>query len=82
MSLAIGLGIGASAVVGKYLGRSDYEKAKEASTVINYISLLLATIVVAICWFFMDSIFNLMGARESLNAPQSGSTWTSGFQAA
>ena len=66
MSLAIGLGIGASAVVGKYLGRSDYEKAKEASTVINYISLLLATIVVAICWFFMDSIFNLMRARESL----------------
>ena len=66
MSLAIGLGIGASAVVGKYLGRSDYDKAKEASTVINYISLLLATIVVAICWFFMDSIFNLMGARESL----------------
>jgi|MEHZ01.6.fsa_nt_MEHZ011606839.1_1 putative MATE family efflux protein len=66
MSLAIGLGIGASAVVGKYLGRSEYEKAKEASTVINYISLLLATIVVAICWFFMDSIFNLMGARASL----------------
>jgi putative MATE family efflux protein len=66
MSLAIGLGIGASAVVGKYLGRSEYEKAKEASTVINYISLLLAAIVVAVCWFFMDSIFHLMGARESL----------------
>ena len=66
MSLAIGLGIGASAVVGKYLGRSEYEKAKEASTVINYISLLLAGIVVAVCWFFMDSIFHLMGARESL----------------
>ena len=66
MSLAIGLGIGASAVVGKYLGRSEYEKAKEASTVINYISLLLATIVVVVCWFFMDSIFHLMGARESL----------------
>ena len=66
MSLAIGLGIGASAVVGKYLGRSEYDKAKEASTVINYISLLLATIFIAVCWFFMDSIFNLMGARESL----------------
>jgi putative MATE family efflux protein len=66
MSLAIGLGIGASAVVGKYLGRSEYEKAKEASTVINYISLVLAAIVVAVCWFFMDSIFHLMGARESL----------------
>jgi len=66
MSLAIGLGIGASAVVGKYLGRSEYEKAKEASTVINYISLILAVIVVAICWYFMDSIFHLMGASESL----------------
>ncbi len=66
MSLAIGLGIGASAVVGKYLGRSEYEKAKEASTVINYISLLLAVIVVSICWFFMDRIFHLMGASESL----------------
>lgn len=66
MSLAIGLGIGASAVVGKYLGRSEYEKAKEASTVINYISLLLAAVVVAICWFFMNEIFRLMGASDSL----------------
>ncbi len=66
MSLAIGLGIGASAVVGKYLGRSEYEKAKEASTVINYISLLLATAIVFICWFFMDDIFRLMGASERL----------------
>lgn len=66
MSLAIGLGIGASAVVGKYLGRSEYEKAKEASTVINYISLLLAAAIVAICWFFMNQIFQLMGASESL----------------
>lgn len=66
LSLAIGLGIGASAVVGKYLGRSDYEKAKQASTVINYISLILATSIVMICWFFMDEIFHLMGASESL----------------
>ena len=41
MSLAIGLGIGASAVVGKYLGGSEYDKAKEAATVINYISFSL-----------------------------------------
>ena len=38
MSLAIGLGIGASAVVGKFLGASQHEKAKEADTLINYIS--------------------------------------------
>ncbi|MDG1025100.1 MAG: MATE family efflux transporter [Gammaproteobacteria bacterium] len=66
MSLAIGLGIGASAVVGKYLGRSDYERAKEASTVINYISLMLAAIVVGLCWFFMEQIFSVMGASKSL----------------
>lgn len=66
MSLAIGLGIGASAVVGKYLGRSEYDKAKEASTVINYISLLLAAVIVSVCWLLMDDIFRLMGAREAL----------------
>jgi Na+-driven multidrug efflux pump len=29
MSLAIGLGIGTSAVIAKYLGKSDFDKAKE-----------------------------------------------------
>lgn len=66
MSLAIGLGIGASAVVAKCIGRSEFEKAKEAATVINYISFLLASTVVLICWLFMDNIFRLMGASEEL----------------
>ena len=66
MSLAIGLGIGASAVVAKAVGRSEFERAKEAATVINYISFCLATVVVSLCWFFMDEIFRLMGAREDL----------------
>jgi len=66
MSLAIGLGIGASAVVAKAVGRSEFERAKEAATVINYISFCLATAVVSLCWFFMDDIFRLMGAREDL----------------
>lgn len=66
MSLAIGLGIGASAVVGKCLGRSELERAKEAATVINYVSFALAVIVVAICWIFMEPIFHLMGASEEL----------------
>lgn len=69
MSLAIGLGIGASAVVAKYLGRSEFEKAKQASTVINYISLCLAILVVALCWLLMDQIFGLMGASEELMIP-------------
>ena len=69
MSLAIGLGIGASAVVGKCLGRSDFEKAKQASTVINYNTLLLACLLVFLCWLFMDDIFNLMGASDQMMIP-------------
>ena len=56
MSLAIGLGIGASAVVGKFLGASQHEKAKEAPTVINYISFSLACITDIICWRFIHCI--------------------------
>jgi len=66
MSLAIGLGIGASAVVGKYVGRADMERTKQSATVINYLSFLLATIVVAICWWSMDFIFTWMGASAEL----------------
>lgn len=66
MSLAIGLGIGASAVIAKALGGSEFEKAKQAATVINYISFLLAVIIVGICWYFMDEIFSLMGASDQL----------------
>ncbi|MEQ8955121.1 MAG: MATE family efflux transporter, partial [Gammaproteobacteria bacterium] len=50
MSLAIGLGIGASAVVAKNIGRNEMDRAKESATVINYVSFLLAVITVAIAW--------------------------------
>ena len=66
LSMAIGLGIGTSAVVGKYLGRGDVERAREAATVINYISLALASLLVALCWLFLDDIFGLLGASPEL----------------
>ncbi|MCP5346464.1 MAG: MATE family efflux transporter [Pseudomonadales bacterium] len=66
MSLAIGLGIGTSAVVAKYLGRSDFVKAKEASTVTNYLAILCASVTVLICWLFLDSIFRGIGASEEI----------------
>ncbi len=66
LSLAIGLGIGTSAVVAKYLGCSEHEKAKQASTVTNYTSMLLALLLSLIGYIFMDQIFLLMGAREAL----------------
>ncbi len=69
MSLAIGMGIGASAIVAKALGSSQFDKAKQAATVINYISFALACLVVAVCWFFMEELFTLMGASEQLLVP-------------
>ena len=66
LSLAIGLGIGTSAVVAKYLGSCEHEKAKQASTVTNYTSILLALVLSLIAWMFMDDIFLLMGADEDL----------------
>lgn len=66
MSLAIGLGIGTSAVIAKYLGKSDFEKAKEASTVTSYLAILCASIIVIIFWVFLDRIFILIGASAEM----------------
>jgi putative MATE family efflux protein len=68
MSLAIGLGIGASAVVAKYIGREDLVRAKESSTVINYVALAFAAVLIAGCWFFMEPLFTVMGADATLIA--------------
>jgi len=65
LSLAIGLGIGTSAVVAKYMGCYDDEKAKQAATVTNYISVLLALVLSLLGYLFMDQIFTLMGANAS-----------------
>lgn len=80
MSLAIGLGIGASAVVGKFLGGSQLERAKEAATVINYLSFALAAITVAFIWVLKDRIFLAMGASPDLLTPinQYMSVWLPG----
>ncbi len=66
MSLAIGLGIGASAVVGRCLGSAQHEKAREAATVINYISLTLGIVTALLLYVFMDRIFLAMGASAVL----------------
>ncbi|HBW83093.1 MAG TPA: MATE family efflux transporter [Gammaproteobacteria bacterium] len=65
-SLAIGLGIGAAAVVGKCLGSSKIDEAKQAATVINYISFGLAAMLATCLWWFMEPIFSLMGAEQAL----------------
>lgn len=69
MSLAIGLGIGASAVVGRCLGGSQLERAREAATVINYLSFMLAIVTVLLIGIFKNRIFLAMGASSTLLEP-------------
>ena len=69
ISLAIGLGIGTSAVVAKHLGRGDLEQASIASTVTNYVALLLALSLALVICLFMNSLFQLMGASAQMLVP-------------
>lgn len=66
ISLNIGLGIGTSAVIGKFLGSGDDSKAKMIATG----SLMLVTILVGILsvvgYFSIDFVFSLLGASEIL----------------
>jgi len=69
MSLAIGLSIGTSAVVAKYIGRGETEKAKQASTVTNYVAMVLAAILAFLGYVFTDRIFLALGASTALLPP-------------
>jgi len=66
MSLAIGLSIGTSAVVAKYIGRGEIEKAKQASTVTNYVAIALAAALALVGYVLMDQIFLLLGASPDM----------------
>jgi Na+-driven multidrug efflux pump len=70
MSLAIGLSIGTSAVVAKYIGRGEVEKAKQASTVTNYVAIVLSGLLATAGYVFMDQIFLALGASPALDAHQ------------
>lgn len=66
MSLAIGLSIGTSAVVAKYIGRGEMDRARQASTVTTYVAILSALALAVVGYLLMDSIFRLMGAPPGL----------------
>lgn len=66
ISLNIGLGIGASAVIGKYLGSGDGSKAKVLATGSLMLAAVLVGILSVIGFFSIDFIFTLMGASEIL----------------
>lgn len=66
ISLMIGLGIGTSAVIAKYLGRNDHESAKDSATASLYMAAIVVIAISFIGFIFTDELFTLLGANESL----------------
>ena len=66
ISLMIGLGIGSSAVIAKFLGHNDHESAKDSATTALYMSAIVVMSLSFVGYLFTDELFSLMGANASL----------------
>jgi putative MATE family efflux protein len=64
VSLAIGFGIGTSAILARLIGEEQQEKAAELATDNLMMTLLLVLGISLIAPFFMTPLFTLMGATE------------------
>lgn len=73
-SLAIGLSMGATAMVARRVGEKDFAAAKVAAAQAIYIGLGISLLVSIVGIFFSEDILRLMGASESLIANNSGYT--------
>jgi putative MATE family efflux protein len=66
ISLMIGLGIGTSAVIAKFLGRDDHTSAKNSATAALYMSAIVVIILSFVGYLYTDELFSLLGANQSL----------------
>ena len=66
ISLMIGLGIGTSAVIAKYLGRDDHRSAKDSATAALYLAAVVVISLSFVGYLFTDELFTLLGAEKSL----------------
>lgn len=66
ISLMIGLGIGTSAVIAKFLGHDDHESAKDSATAALYLAAIVVISISFVGYIFTDELFTLLGAKESL----------------
>jgi putative MATE family efflux protein len=66
LSLTIGLGIGTSAVIAKYLGKKDTESAKNAATAAMYLAAIIVACLSFVGYLITDPLFTLLGAQPSL----------------
>jgi putative MATE family efflux protein len=66
ISLNIGLGIGTSAIIGKYIGSGNTKDAKKLATGALMLSAVLVGILAVIGIFSIEFIFSMMGADKTL----------------
>ncbi|WP_240615504.1 MATE family efflux transporter [Alteromonas facilis] len=66
ISLNIGLGIGTSAIIGRYLGSGDTTHAKEFATGALMLATLMVGVLAIIGIFTIDPIFHFLGATPDL----------------
>jgi putative MATE family efflux protein len=66
LSLMIGLGIGTSAVIAKFLGKKDTKSAKDAATAALYLAAIIVACLSTVGYFITDPLFTLLGAQPSL----------------
>jgi len=66
ISLTIGLGIGTSAVIAKFLGANDHELAKDAATGAMVLTAIIVGLLATLGYHFTDEVFVLLGASKDL----------------
>ncbi|WP_394173321.1 MATE family efflux transporter [Thalassotalea litorea] len=66
ISLAIGLGIGTSAVIAKTLGTGDVDSARDSATVAMLMTAIIVGLISMIGYAFSEQIFTLLGAKPTL----------------
>lgn len=62
ISLTIGMGIGTSAVIARYLGRRDYQEARNCGSSALYMSAALVALLCLVGYLLAEPIFRLLGA--------------------
>jgi len=73
-SLAMGVGMGATAMVARRVGEKNLEAAKTAAAQAMIVGISLSVVIAFVGSFFAEDLLRLMGASEQLIANNSGYT--------
>jgi putative MATE family efflux protein len=74
-SLAMGLGMSATAMVARRVGEQDRPGAAVAATNAMYIGAVISVFITVVGLFFYKDVLQLMGASEAVISVGSGYTW-------